>query len=1019
MELGSDPLAQMAVEQGGVITDPATKRMARTTEYDRSGRHGTQYTQAVNASHGEVVAAAGFAPTQSAGQPNGNMLPLIEACALRKTYRIRFAQRGVLVKQIIMGLVGGDSAPIVAIDGIDLCLHRGEALGVIGPNGSGKSTLLRLICGLTQPASGTLTIRGRTVGMLELGAGFQPGLSGRQNIYLNGLLHGLTPKQARGRAAEVAAFADLGEFLDAPLKTYSSGMALRLGFACAIHAAPDILIVDEVIEVGDAAFKARCFDALQRLRASGVALVLATHATEHVRQHCDQLLHLDAGRPHARVLGRDAIAVYLDELSGGAPQLREALAVERALREARLPTALAAALARARSTMRWRLPQLAPPQRLQLLTELIARVRTAAAAHDSHAELLDAFTDLWLDLLELADGTTVLKLWDDVRGLLRELLPVAGHLAHRVALLERLEGVLRLEPGPLKATLIELRELLRPQLAQQAVTEGETGPALALLRRLAALGSATDIRATDDSSASMELQLLFPADGHLASASRINIALAISGLPTPQSITLELNVVDSSGTALATSKGRLDVQAGSLRVRFASTEVALPAGGHTLLASINATDLSIYRATPLTVVSSTAIQPWQLGGRWWREGAAPTVSSMAAADSAALYPGAYAAEPQWRAAALALARNELAFPPDPPATLWKEGWQKLADFGALGLLFPTAVGGRGAGAVAMASVYEALGETCRDRGLLIGAATTILAAGVPLWRFGKGERQLQWLRRLATGETCIAYALSEPGSGSDHLAMRTRAVRLDAGYLLTGEKAHVLLAPAAEAFLVYALTDPDAGDRSMSLFVIPATRAGLKVVEHAKHVLLGAPWGSVFLDGVQVNDDERIGAQGDGVRVLEIANAWERGLVLAPLLGLAQASLAATCASLAGRQRFGSTLADFQALRHRCVELDRRIHAARMWLYRAAAMLESDAAVPDVLWHANLAKLEIGATVRSVALAAQELAGATGLHAQHPAIRDLADAITAPLLAGATDLLREQVAAKLFPIMAP
>ena len=155
---------------------------------------------------------------------------------------------------------------------------RGSTFGVIGRNGSGKSTALKLVAGITKPTSGTVKVDGRISALIELGAGFHPEISGRENVFINGIMLGLTKREIQDRFDEIVDFAELREFIDAPVKTYSSGMYMRLGFAVAIHVDPDVLLVDEVLAVGDEGFTHKCLDKFAELRRRGKTILLVTHS---------------------------------------------------------------------------------------------------------------------------------------------------------------------------------------------------------------------------------------------------------------------------------------------------------------------------------------------------------------------------------------------------------------------------------------------------------------------------------------------------------------------------------------------------------------------------------------------------------------------------------------------------------------------------------------------------------------------------------------------------------------------
>jgi ABC-type polysaccharide/polyol phosphate transport system ATPase subunit len=186
--------------------------------------------------------------------------------------------------------------PFVALDSVDLRVKRGESLGIIGPNGSGKSTTLRVMSRITPPTSGTVTVNGRISALLELGSGFHPQISGRENAILNAVLLGLTLDEARSVLPDIIAFSELGEFIDQPMRTYSSGMYFRLGFSVAVHVQPEILLIDEVLAVGDAEFQKKCMDHIHGLRKKGVTLVLVTHDMLSLPMFCDRGVLLERGK---------------------------------------------------------------------------------------------------------------------------------------------------------------------------------------------------------------------------------------------------------------------------------------------------------------------------------------------------------------------------------------------------------------------------------------------------------------------------------------------------------------------------------------------------------------------------------------------------------------------------------------------------------------------------------------------------------------------------------------------------
>ncbi len=200
----------------------------------------------------------------------------------------------------------------VALDDVSLEIEQGETVGLIGPNGAGKSTLLKLVAGIIEPTSGNVQIYGRVGALLELGAGFHPDLTGRENIYLNGSILGLSRAEIQDKMDDIISFAELERFIDAPVRHYSSGMYVRLGFSVAVHTEPQILLVDEVLAVGDAAFQRKCMDKIDDMRRAGVTILFVSHSAELVRKICKRAVWLDAGRCVADGAAESVAARYLD-----------------------------------------------------------------------------------------------------------------------------------------------------------------------------------------------------------------------------------------------------------------------------------------------------------------------------------------------------------------------------------------------------------------------------------------------------------------------------------------------------------------------------------------------------------------------------------------------------------------------------------------------------------------------------------------------------------------------------------
>jgi len=183
-----------------------------------------------------------------------------------------------------------------ALSDVTLGVRRGETVGLVGRNGSGKSTLLQLVAGTLTPTTGSVHTRGRIAALLELGSGFNPEFTGRENVYLNGAILGIRRSEMNEAFPAIEAFAEIGDFIDQPVKTLSSGMMVRLAFAVAVHVSPDVLIVDEALAVGDTPFQSKCLDRIRRMQRSGVAILLVSHAPNTIIEFCDRAAYLDRGR---------------------------------------------------------------------------------------------------------------------------------------------------------------------------------------------------------------------------------------------------------------------------------------------------------------------------------------------------------------------------------------------------------------------------------------------------------------------------------------------------------------------------------------------------------------------------------------------------------------------------------------------------------------------------------------------------------------------------------------------------
>jgi lipopolysaccharide transport system ATP-binding protein len=201
-----------------------------------------------------------------------------------------------------------------AVDDVSFELHRGETLGIIGANGSGKSTILKMLNGIYMPDNGKIEINGRVGALIEVGAGFHPMLTGRENIYVNGAILGMTKEEMDEKFDDIIEFADIGDFIDTPVKHYSSGMYVRLGFAVAAHCEPEILLVDEVLSVGDAGFRSRCATKMNDIKKGGTTIVFISHDMNSVMRICNRVLWLEKGGIVKAGDPNDVVLSYLDNM---------------------------------------------------------------------------------------------------------------------------------------------------------------------------------------------------------------------------------------------------------------------------------------------------------------------------------------------------------------------------------------------------------------------------------------------------------------------------------------------------------------------------------------------------------------------------------------------------------------------------------------------------------------------------------------------------------------------------------
>lgn len=239
----------------------------------------------------------------------------ISARALGKTYNL-YARPYHRLMQALFWRRKTFFRPFIALDNVSFDLDHGDVLGVVGRNGAGKSTLLQLICGTLRPTSGSIAVNGRIAALLELGAGFNPEFNGRENVFLNAAILGLSHAEIEAKLADIIEFSGIGKFIDQPVKTYSSGMYVRLAFSVAVHVDPDILIIDEALSVGDGVFARKSFERVMELKSQGKTIIFCSHSLYHIEAICNKALWLEGGT--TRMLGTpdDVMAAYKHFIDG-------------------------------------------------------------------------------------------------------------------------------------------------------------------------------------------------------------------------------------------------------------------------------------------------------------------------------------------------------------------------------------------------------------------------------------------------------------------------------------------------------------------------------------------------------------------------------------------------------------------------------------------------------------------------------------------------------------------------------
>ncbi|MDE2058527.1 MAG: ABC transporter ATP-binding protein [candidate division NC10 bacterium] len=244
----------------------------------------------------------------------------IEVENVSKQFRMRTVVSHTTLKTSLVNFFAGQSQPkressFQALRGVTLAVEQGQTLGIIGCNGSGKSTLLKLLAKILQPDSGRVEVNGKVSALLELGAGFHPEFTGRENVLINGIVLGLTKKEVKRRFPEIVHFAELEPFIDEPVRTYSSGMYMRLGFAVAVHTDPDILLIDEVLAVGDEIFQKKCAEKIVEFQRKGKTIILVSHDLSAAERWCDEVVWLDEGAVRVRGTPEQVIGLYLQAVA--------------------------------------------------------------------------------------------------------------------------------------------------------------------------------------------------------------------------------------------------------------------------------------------------------------------------------------------------------------------------------------------------------------------------------------------------------------------------------------------------------------------------------------------------------------------------------------------------------------------------------------------------------------------------------------------------------------------------------
>lgn len=340
----------------------------------------------------------------------------------------------------------------------------------------------------------------------------------------------------------------------------------------------------------------------------------------------------------------------------------------------------------------------------------------------------------------------------------------------------------------------------------------------------------------------------------------------------------------------------------------------------------------------------------------------------------------------------------------------RAGWERCAAQGVLGLPIPQAYGGLGYDPLTCAFALEGLGYGCRDNGLLFSAGAHMWAVELPIWKFGSAEQKRRLLPQLCAGRMIGAHAITEPEAGSDALSLRAHARRDDGRYVLNGRKRFITNGPIADIILVYATINPDLGFTGVTAFLVERDRPGLWIeTGPPKSGLRTSPWAEITLENCPVPIGQRLGAEKQGSTIFSTTMAWERALILAPLLGAMQRQIDDCLRFTQQRQQFGRRISSFQAVAHTIVDMQVRLESARLLTYKAASELDGRAGS----MFSEMAKLQTSEAAVQTFLEAINIHGDHGYTIEAEIERDLRDALGTLISSGTSAMQRSVIAGKL------